>query len=104
MAPTSFSRRASLSFYRNKTLCRLDTANSYPTQVTIEPLTIVRSSRGAQGFKVFIGSQGRRLLILHRGSKNLIQSIYSPRYSLRKQKGKRRQSGANQHFKRNTVG
>ncbi len=49
------------------------------TQVTIEPLTIVRSPRRARGFKVFVGSQRRWLLILHRGSKNLIQSIYSPR-------------------------
>src|SRR5713226_10706315 len=69
----------SLSFYRNKTLCRLDTSNSYPTQVTTEPLTVVRSPRGARGFKAFVGSQGRRLLILHRGSKNLIQSIYLAR-------------------------
>jgi len=80
MAPTSFSRRTLLlCFYRNKTLCRLDTSNSYPTQVTIEPLTVVRSPRGARGFKAFVGSQGRRLLILHRGSKNLIQSIYLAR-------------------------
>src|SRR4029077_3183496 len=42
-----------------KTPCGLDISNSYPTQVTIEPLTIVRSPRGARSFKVFVGSQGR---------------------------------------------
>jgi len=79
MASASFPTRALSYFHRNKTLCGLDTSNSGPTQVTIEPLTIVRSPRRARGFKVFVGSQRRWLLILHRGSKNLIQSIYSLR-------------------------
>src|ERR1700674_3324902 len=90
----------SLSFYRDKTLCGLDTSNSYPTQVTIEPLTIVRSPRGARGFWVSIGSQSRRLLIsASRGSK-----IWFPESIYARRTGKRRQSGANQNFKRNTVG
>src|ERR1700676_629300 len=90
----------SLIFYRNKTLCGLDTSNSYPTQVTIEPLTIVRSPRGARRFWVSIGSQSRRLLIsASRGSK-----IWFPESIYARRTGKRRQSGANQHFKRNTVG
>src|SRR6202521_2801495 len=69
----------SLSSYRNKTLCGLDTSNSYLTQVTIELLTIVRSTRGAQGFCVSIGSQSRRLLIsASRGSKIWFpESIYA---------------------------
>src|ERR1700730_11775140 len=79
MAPHFPPKPDLYGFHRHRTLCGLDTSNPYPAQVTIEPLTIVRSTRGPRGFCVSIGSQSRRLLIpALRGSKILFpESIYA---------------------------